>query len=145
MNPAVPAVVAVTTSGKRVEGPFTTQPYFSRLVINHYAVKSEEDFEERLQRGSVMSDGGADRTHWTWTERKCVPCLACLLAEPAGLLLPALLRPLATHPRHAARLWLNACCRAVETCYSGKKAWLRLYGEGDATAEDSETSEANEA
>ena len=64
------STVAVTTTGKRVEGPFTTQAYYSRLALHHYAAKSEEDFEERLQRGSVMPDGGADRVFWRNTERE---------------------------------------------------------------------------
>jgi hypothetical protein len=92
-----------------VEGPFATQAYYSRIALHHHAVKSEEDFMERLHQGSVMSEGGADRAFWTQTERTCVPCPAApactfaLAASSPASCLPSVLRPLATLPCRTGR------------------------------------------
>ena len=48
----------------RVEGPFTNETFYSRLVLNHYAVKSEEDYTSKVARGSAMSNGGKGVAFW---------------------------------------------------------------------------------
>jgi hypothetical protein len=60
----------VSTSGGRVEGPFTNETFYSRLVINHYAVKSEEDYNFKVARGSAMSDGGKGIAFWERVHKK---------------------------------------------------------------------------
>lgn len=53
-----------------MEGPFTNETFYSRLVINHYAVKSEEDYNFKVARGSAMSDGGKGIAFWERVHKK---------------------------------------------------------------------------
>jgi hypothetical protein len=67
--PGLPSV-AVSTSGDRVEGPFTNETFYGRLVINHYATKSEEDYTFKVARGSAMSNGGKGIAFWERVHKK---------------------------------------------------------------------------
>lgn len=61
---------AVSTSGVPVTGPFTNETFYDRLVINHYAVKSTEDYEFKVARGSAMSNGGKGVAFWERVHKK---------------------------------------------------------------------------
>ena len=60
----------MSTSGVRVEGPFTEETFYGRLVINHYAVKSEEDYNYKVQRGSAMSNAAKGMAFWERVQKK---------------------------------------------------------------------------
>ena len=57
---------AVTTAREKVIGPRSAAPVFSRVVLNHYAIKSREDFETKKERGNGMHDKNQIRGETFW-------------------------------------------------------------------------------
>lgn len=69
-------LLAVTTSGVPVQGPFSSAPEHDRLVLHHYVVKSERDFQDKMGRGNVMND--AKNLTVLWERVEAVSVETCL-------------------------------------------------------------------
>lgn len=50
-----PGYYTVTPNRRRVDGPTSTTPDFTRAALNHYILRSKEEFQEKMKRGSAMS------------------------------------------------------------------------------------------
>jgi len=62
---------AVNEAGKRADSWFSAPPSFEKLYINHYTVKSEEDFQSKMVRGSATYVH-KKRSYFDDTNRKAV-------------------------------------------------------------------------
>jgi hypothetical protein len=90
---------------------------YSRLVLHHYAVKSEEEFSQKMARGDVMGDPvGKGRDFWDRIE-------AGWVARVPGVLL-------CTYECWPRRAFVNnvclLCCRSVNNCTAGVRTLKRL-------------------
>lgn len=52
-----PGIHSVDADKRRTKGPFSVSPAFDRVVLRHYAVRSEEDYRRKIWRGSAMNTG----------------------------------------------------------------------------------------
>ncbi|EFN58057.1 hypothetical protein CHLNCDRAFT_142313 [Chlorella variabilis] len=59
-----PGHFTVNPSREPVVGPLSNGADYSRLALHHYAIKSREDFEEKMARGDVMGDRGKLHDFW---------------------------------------------------------------------------------
>ncbi len=55
----LPSLAAVNTNFTRVDGPFSDPPCHDVLVINHYILKSREEFQRKVSRGNDRFPGYA--------------------------------------------------------------------------------------
>lgn len=47
----------VDAAKRRTKGPFSVSQAYDRVVLRHYAVRSEEDYRRKIWRGSAMNTG----------------------------------------------------------------------------------------
>lgn len=63
-----PGYFTVNTSRQRVFGSFSSPIDHSRAALNHYILRSKEEFRQKRLRGSAMRRGSKDWQYWRDTE-----------------------------------------------------------------------------